>query len=106
MYAVFKLSGFQYGAEEGDTLRVPKQQAKKGESIDIGEVMIVADGEDSTVGTPYINDAKIEAEVVAEGKADKVLIYKYKRRTKYRRTQGHRQDYSEIKINKITLPKG
>jgi len=105
MYAVFKLSGFQYGAEEGETLRVPRQQANKGETIDISEVMVVSDGDKSTVGTPYIDEAKVEAEVVSEGKADKVLIYKYKRRTKYRRTQGHRQDYSEIKINKITVPK-
>lgn len=106
MYALFKLSGFQYGAEEGDVLRVPRQKVRQGEKIDIGEVMLVKDNGNTTVGSPYVADAKVEAEILSEGKADKVLIYKYKRRTKYRRTQGHRQPYSEIRINKIIVPQG
>ncbi|NOY88968.1 MAG: 50S ribosomal protein L21, partial [FCB group bacterium] len=64
-------------------------------------VLLVKDNDNISVGTPYIDDAKIEAEIINAGKNDKVLIYKYKRRTKYRRTQGHRQAYNEIKINKI-----
>lgn len=101
MYAVFQISGFQYSAQEGEVLQIPLQDAKAGDKIDISEVLLVKNNDDATVGTPFVENAKIEAEVVGHGKNDKVLIYKYKRRTKYRRRQGHRQDYSEIKINKI-----
>ncbi len=105
MYAVFKLSGVQFSAEEGDVIKVPLQNAKQGDKIDITDVLLVKDKGDTIIGTPYVPDAKIKAEVLGHGKDDKVLIYKYKRRTKYRRRQGHRQDYSEIKIAKISAPK-
>ncbi len=106
MYAVFQLAGFQYSAEEGTVLKVPRQTAEDGSQIDIGEVLMINDGEKSLVGTPFVENAKIEAEVLSHGKADKVLVFKFKRRKKYRRTAGHRQDYSEIKINKIISPQG
>ncbi len=105
MYAVFKLAGIQFSAEEGEVIKVPLQDAKQGDKIDITDVLLVKDKGDALVGTPYVSNAKIQAEVLGHGKDDKVLIYKYKRRTKYRRTQGHRQDYSEIKISKIVVPK-
>ena len=101
MYAVFQLSGFQYTVEEGEVIKVPLQEAKIGDKFDINEILLVKNSDEATVGTPFVENAKIEAEVLNQGKDDKVLIYKYKRRTKYRRTQGHRQDYTEIKINKI-----
>ncbi len=104
MYAVFQLSGFQYTVSEGDVIRVPRQAAEKGGALDISEVLLVKDGESALVGRPFVDDARIEAEVLGEGKDDKVLIYKYKRRTKYRRRQGHRQDYTELKINRIVVP--
>ena len=80
------------------------QNAKDGTKLDINEVLLIKDGDNSHIGNPFVNNAKVEAEVVSSGKADKVLIYKFKRRTKYRRTEGHRQDYTEIKINKIMPP--
>ena len=101
MYAVFQMSGFQYTVQEGEVIRVPLQDAKSGDKIDINEILLVKNADEAKVGTPFVENAKIEAEVVGSGKDEKVLIYKYKRRTKYRRTQGHRQDFSEIKINKI-----
>jgi large subunit ribosomal protein L21 len=104
MYAVFNISGFQYSVVEGEVLQIPLQDAKEGDKIDIEEVLLIKGEGDAVVGNPYIENAKIEAEVVKHGKADKVLIYKYKRRTKYRRSQGHRQDFSEVKINKIVTP--
>jgi len=103
MYAVIKMSGFQYTVEEGDVLKVPHQNPE-GNKIDITEVLMIKDKDNAIIGTPFIANAKIEAELLGHGKDDKVLIYKYKRRTKYRLTQGHRQDYSEIKINKIVTP--
>ena len=104
MYAVFQLAGFQYQAQEGDVIQVPLQEAEDGSKFDINEVLLIKGESQSLVGTPFVADAKIEAELVGRGKGDKVLTYKYKRRTKYRRTQGHRQDYSEIRINKIIAP--
>ena len=104
MYAIFQLSGFQYSGEEGSVIRVPKQDVEKGGSLDISEVLLVKGDGDPLVGTPYVTDASIKAEIIDHGKDDKVLIHKYKRRTKYRLTRGHRQDYSEIRINKISAP--
>ena len=101
MYAVFQMSGFQYTVEEGEVIKVPLQDAKQGDKIDINEILLVKNNDEAKIGTPFVENAKIEAEVLGQGKDDKVLIYKYKRRTKYRRRQGHRQDFSEIKINKI-----
>lgn len=104
MYAMIQLAGFQYRAEEGATLRVPQQKAQVGDKLEIEQVMLVKNNDESLIGTPYVDGAKVEAEVVSHTKGDKILIYKYKRRTKYRRTQGHRQDYTDIKINKIVTP--
>jgi large subunit ribosomal protein L21 len=104
MYAVFELSGFQYRAEEGTTLKVPLQAAGAGESFEIPNVLLVKNDDTTLIGTPTIDGAKVEAEVIGNAKDDKVLIYKYKRRTKYRRTQGHRQDFAQIKIKKIIAP--
>lgn len=104
MYAVFQLSGFQYSAEEGSLVKVPLQHSEAGTKLNINEVLLVKTGDKTIAGTPFVADAKIEAEIIGSGKDDKVKIYKYKRRTKYRKSQGHRQDYTEIKINKIVVP--
>ncbi|HEX2897128.1 MAG TPA: 50S ribosomal protein L21 [candidate division Zixibacteria bacterium] len=101
MLAVFKVGGHQFKAEKGDVLKVSKLKLSKGDKLEIKEVLMLRDKDEVIVGSPYVANAAVEAEVVGEGKDDKVLIYKYKRRTKYRRTQGHRQDFTEIKINKI-----
>ena len=106
MYAVFQLSGFQFNAEEGAVIKVPLQKTEKGKKIKLEEVLMIKGDDKVLVGTPLVEGAKIEAEVLGHGKYDKIIIYKYKRRTKYRKTQGHRQDFSEIKINKIISPKG
>ena len=104
MQAVFQLSGFQYTAEVGDILRVPRQKHKVGDSFDIEEILLLKDKDTTTVGTPTVAGAKVKAELLASEKADKVTVFKFKRRIKYRRTRGHRQDYSEIKIKKIVSP--
>jgi large subunit ribosomal protein L21 len=101
MYAVFQVSGFQYSVEEGDIIKIPLQDAKTGAKIELKDVLLIKKDNEALVGTPYLEKAKIQAEILSQGKDDKVLIYKYKRRTKYRRSQGHRQDFSEIKIKKI-----
>ncbi len=104
MYAVFQVGGFQYTAEEGVNVQVPRLKAGEGDKFEIEEVMLISDGDNSQIGQPFIENAKIEAEVVGHGKGEKVIVYKAKRRTKYRLTRGHRQDFSEIRINKIVVP--
>ena len=104
MYAVFLLSGRQYSVEEGTIVKVPFQDIEKGAKINITDVLLIKDSDNTMIGNPYLDGAKIEAEALDSGKSDKVRVYKYKRRTKYRRTQGHRQRYSEIRINRIIAP--
>ena len=101
MYAVFQIAGKQFQAEKGDVLRVPLLDKEKGAKIDITEVLLINDNDKVEIGSPFVASAKVVAVVQGEGKDDKIRIYKYKRRTKYRRSQGHRQDYTEIKISKI-----
>lgn len=104
MLAVFQLSGYQYSASEGETIRVPRQETPAGGKLNITEVLLVKDNDRALVGRPFIEAAAVEAEIVGTGKTDKVLVYKYKRRTKYRRRYGHRQDYTDLKITRIVAP--
>ena len=104
MYALFELAGFQFKAEEGAVLKIPRLSAENNK-LDISEVLLLQDKDKTLVGTPFVEGAMVQAEVIGSGKDDKITIYKYKRRTKYRRTQGHRQLFSEIRINKIIAPK-
>ncbi|MDZ4723458.1 MAG: 50S ribosomal protein L21 [candidate division Zixibacteria bacterium] len=104
MYAIFKLSGFQYRGEEGNVISVPSQNASSGSKLDINEVLLIHDGQSATIGAPFVTGARIEAEIVKSGKGEKILMYKYKRRTKYKRTQGHRQGFTEIRISRIVKP--
>ena len=104
MNAVFQLSGFQFSAQEGDVLTVPRQKSPVGETFDITEVLLVKNNDTTLIGTPVVEGAVIQAEVLDHNKGDKVIVFKKKRRTKYRRTRGHRQLHSEIKINKIVAP--
>ena len=104
MYAIIKVGGFQMRAEEGQTLKVPLMDVGRGDKMELSDVLLINTGESSLVGTPLVEGAKIEAEVVNHSKDNRIRVYKYKRRTKYRRTQGHRQDFTEIKVNKIVTP--
>lgn len=106
MYAVFESGGVQFNAEEGARLKVPHFEAKEGDKVSIEKVLLVTDGDNSHVGTPYLDSAKVEAEVIGEGRADKITVYKFRRRTKYRKTQGHRQQFTEIEVKKIVPPAG
>jgi large subunit ribosomal protein L21 len=104
MYAIFQLAGFQYRAEEGSVIRVPRQAGNQGDQLSISDVLLVSANGASVIGTPFVSGAKVEAEVVDHTRGDKLMTFKYKRRTKYRRTYGHRQDYTEIKVNRIVSP--
>lgn len=102
MYAVIKTGGKQYKVSEGETLKVEKLNAEEGASIDLSDVLMVADGEDFKVGTPFLEGGKVTATVASHGRAKKISIVKFKRRKHHRKQMGHRQSYTEIKIDKIT----
>ncbi len=104
MFAVFESGGLQFRVEEGTAVKVPHLTASPGETVSIDKVLLIDDGKNSLVGTPYLESASIEAEILNEGLAKKVDVYKFKRRTRYRKLRGHRQKFTEIKIKKITPP--
>ncbi|MBZ2190510.1 50S ribosomal protein L21 [Alcanivorax sp. JB21] len=102
MYAVIKTGGKQYRVEEGDLLRIEKLEVGTGETLEFDEVLLVADGDNITVGQPLIEGAKVTAEVVEQGRHKKIRIVKFRRRKHYRKQQGHRQWFTEVKITGIT----
>lgn len=99
--AVIKTGGKQYLVSEGDTLEIERIEGAK-TPLKFDEVLLVDDGKTTQVGTPNIEKASVEAEVITEMRDPKVLIFKMKRRKRYRKTQGHRQNKLRIKITKIT----
>ena len=102
MYAVIRTGGKQYKVAAGGKLKVESLPAEVGSEIEINDVLMVADGEDVKVGTPVLAGASVKATVLSHGRGDKVLIYKMRRRKHYRKTQGHRQNYTEIRIDGIS----
>jgi large subunit ribosomal protein L21 len=101
MYAVIKTGGKQYKVEAGATLKVEKLLGEVGSKVVIDKVLMINDGENTTIGAPLITGATVNATVVSHGRADKVMIFKFRRRKHYRKTQGHRQSFTEILINDI-----
>jgi len=101
MYAVFKTGGKQHRVNDGDVLRVEKLEVETGSTIEFDQVLMVADGDKLSVGAPLVEGAKVSAEVVSHGRADKVNIIKFKRRKHHMKRQGHRQWYTEVKITGI-----
>jgi large subunit ribosomal protein L21 len=102
MYAVIKTGGKQYKVSAGEKLKVESIVAEVGSQIVLDQVLLVADGEKVTAGTPLVSGAAVKATVVAHGRGEKIEIFKMRRRKHYRKTQGHRQNYTEIQINGIT----
>ncbi len=106
MHAVIVTGGKQYRVAEGDVLRVEKLEAGKDGKLEFDQVLLLSDGaEDIRIGTPYLEGSKVTATVEGQGRADKVEIFKLRRRKHYRRHQGHRQYYTEIKITGIKAGK-
>jgi large subunit ribosomal protein L21 len=98
MYAVVRTGGKQYRVSSGEKLRIEQIAAEVGQEILLDEVLLVADGEALSIGTPLVSGAKVTAKVLKHGRGDKVHIYKMRRRKHYRKSQGHRQNYTEIEI--------
>jgi large subunit ribosomal protein L21 len=98
MYAVVKTGGKQYRVSAGEKLKIEQITADVGQEIVLAEVLLVADGESLKMGTPLVSGAQVKAKVLKHGRGDKVHIYKLRRRKHYRKSQGHRQNYTEIEI--------
>lgn len=101
MYAVIKSGGKQYRVAVGDVLRVETLPGESGSTVELDNVLMVADGGDIKVGEPTLADTTVTATVRGHGRGDKIRVYKFKRRKNYRRTQGHRQNYTELEITAI-----
>ena len=101
MYAIIKTGGKQYRVSEGDEVFVEKLGLEAGEKVSFDQVLAMGEGEQLEWGKPYLEGAKVEAEIVKNGKGPKINIFKYKAKKGYRRRQGHRQPYSKVKITSL-----
>jgi large subunit ribosomal protein L21 len=102
MYAVIQTGGKQYRVEPGEHLRVEKLVGDKGAKVEFGEVLMVG-GDTIKVGAPFVSGAKVVAEIVAQDRAKKIIVFKLRRRKNYRRKYGHRQPFTELKITGIQV---
>jgi large subunit ribosomal protein L21 len=103
MFAILKTGGKEYRVAKGDVIRVEKLEGKVGDQLALKDVLMVSGEGQVHLGTPNLNNAIITGEIVREAKGKKILTYKMKRRKNYRRMKGHRQTYTYLKVNEITL---
>ncbi len=103
MYAVFRTGGKQFRAEPGKKIRVPSMEAEPGDSVVFDDVLLASDGSEVKVGAPTVDGARIKAEIVRHGRDTKIIVFKRKRRKGYRRKQGHRQGFTEVRVDEINV---
>ena len=101
MYAVVKTGGKQYRLGVGDSVKVEKLPDEVGNIVELSQILMVSDGGEVKVGTPLVTGASVKAEIVGHGRNKKIRVFKMKRRKKYRRTQGHRQAFTQLKVAEI-----
>ena len=101
MYAVIKTGGKQYRVQQGDVIFVEKLDAQADEAVTFDEVLLVGDADQSKVGTPVVEGAKVEGKVLSQVKGKKIVVYKYKAKKNERKKQGHRQPYTKVEITAV-----
>ncbi|MDI3480472.1 MAG: large subunit ribosomal protein [Tepidanaerobacteraceae bacterium] len=101
MYAIIETGGKQYMVSEGDVLQVEKLDTGEGETVEFDKVLALSKDDEFLVGKPYIENVKVRATVLKHGKGEKIIVFKYKPKKNYRRKRGHRQPFTEVKIEKI-----
>ncbi len=101
MYAVVATGGKQYKVKEGDLLRVEKLDGEIGAEVNFDKVLMFSDGENVKIGQPDVDGVVVKGRIMAQGKQKKIIVFKYKRRKRYRRKQGHRQQYTAVMIDSI-----
>ena len=102
MFAVIKTGGKQYKVQEGDVLEIEKLHKDKGQKVTFDKVLLIDDGGKTLIGTPFIENAQVKAEIIENFKDKKIIVFKKKRRKQYKKKRGHRQDLTRVKIEKIT----
>jgi len=103
MYAVVVSGGKQYRVAEGDTLRVEKMDGEIGSAVTFDRVLMFSDGDNVAIGQPLVDQAAVHGRIIEQAKNKKIIVFKYKRRKRYRRKQGHRQQYTAVKIDRIDV---
>jgi len=101
MYAIVKTGGKQYKIHEGDIIRVEKIDGDIGNQVSFDKVLMLSDGEHTSIGQPVLDNVTVNGHIVEQGKGKKIIVFKYKRRKRYRRKQGHRQQFTAVKIDQI-----
>ena len=101
-YAIVETGGKQYRVQTGDTIRVESIDSDDGDLIELNDVLMVSNAEGVALGTPKVGGAVVTAQVVGNGKGNKTVVFKYKRKTRYRRRRGHRQQYTDLKVTSIS----
>jgi large subunit ribosomal protein L21 len=101
MYAIFESGGRQYRAEENGVIRIDKLEVEVGDKVTFDKVLAVNTGEGLAVGAPYVEGAKVEAQVVETGRARKIIVFKYRPKSQYKRIRGHRQDFTAVRVTGI-----
>ena len=101
MYAIVDSGGKQYKVREGEILRVEKLTGEVGDSVSFDKILMFSDGDQVNIGTPLLEDVTVNGHIVEQGKAKKIIVFKYKRRKRYRRKQGHRQQFTAVKVDSI-----
>ena len=101
MYAIIRDRGMQYRVEEGQIVEIALLDAEPGSQVELGEVLLIGGGESAQVGSPLVEGAKVLAKVLGDVKGDKVVVFKYKNKKRYRRRTGHRQQFTRIAISQI-----
>ena len=102
MFAVIESGGKQHTVSEGDNLKIELLSGEEGSNLEFDKVLMISDGENSKIGSPYVENAKVTAKLISHGKHDKIKVFKMKRRKDYRRTYGHRQSFSQVQIESIS----
>lgn len=103
MYAIIRTGGKQYQVAAGDQLRVEKLAGEVGDTIEIDDILLVADGDDVKIGQPVVDGAKVSAQIVEQGKDKKIIVFKKKKRKGYKLRKGHRQPYTALQIKEISV---
>ena len=101
MYAVVNTGGKQYKVQQGEVLRIEKIPGNVGSPVSFERVLMFSDGENVSIGQPVLDNVAVEGHIVEQGKAKKILVFKYKKRKRYRRKQGHRQEFTAVQIDSI-----
>ena len=102
-YAIIRTAGKQYRVEPGQTIRIPTREGEAGDKITFDDIVFGADGDDIRTGLPTLDGASVSGEIVKHGRDKKIIVFKMKRRKNYARKQGHRQGFTEVRINDINL---